>query len=61
MTTIVINENLKIPKEFNTFLEFFNYINSNIDVEINELEYQDTLLNSKEYNDYNDCLSKINF
>ena len=59
MTTITINESLNIKWNFNTFFDLFKYINDNIEVEIEELENQDNLLKSKEYDEYNKTLSNI--
>jgi len=59
MTTINIKENIKIKNNFSTFVELLSYINNSFEVEIQELESQDTILQSKEYKEYNNIISNI--
>ena len=60
MTTITIKENIKIKDTFSTALDLWNYLNDNIQVEVTELEWQDSILSSKEYQEYNNILLKNN-
>lgn len=59
MTTITIDENLNITKNFATLIDLFNYINDNITIEFEELENQDNILKSQTYKNYSKVISKI--
>jgi hypothetical protein len=59
MTTITIDENLKIETHFKTFFDFFSYIDKEINVEIEELENQNNILNSNEYIEYNNIFKNV--
>lgn len=60
MTTIVINENIDIKKSFNSLIDLYKYVNEKFSVDVEELEKQENILNSSEYNNYDKLLSKIN-
>ena len=59
MITITIKEKVNIDKTFSNVLELFNYINNNFNIEIEELENQNNILNSKEYREYNNVFANV--
>jgi len=61
MTTITINEKVNIKWNFNTFFDLYKYINENINIEIEELESQDSILKSENYKKYDKIFSKLKF
>lgn len=60
MTVIIIEENIKIKTHFKTFFDLFKHIEKELKIELTPLENQNNILNSSEYNEYNNILKSIN-
>jgi len=59
MTTITIDEDVKIDTHFRTFFDFISYIDKVVNIEITELNNQERILKSNEYKEYNKVLENV--